>query len=79
MTASYADANHERLSQRTPIARAGQARANVPATPVRGIIDDPAMAYLQNNERRPRRCRPTQLRAAPRSTNLAATAALNSP
>ena len=79
MTASYADANHERLSQRTPIARAGQARANVPVTPVRGIIDAAAMAHLQNNERRPRRRSSVQLRAAPRSATLAATTALKSP
>jgi hypothetical protein len=79
MTASYADTKRRCLSQRAPIARAGQVRANATATRVRDIIDAPATVDLQNNERRPCRRQPGQLRAVPRSAALAATTALKSP
>jgi hypothetical protein len=79
VSASSADANHDRLSQRAPIARNGQARTNVPVTPVRGAIEAPATTILRNNQRRPRRGRPVQLRAEPRLAARAATTALKSP
>jgi hypothetical protein len=79
VSTSYADANHDRLSQRTPIARNGQARANPPDTPVRGAAGTTTTAPLHNNPHWPHRRWLTQMCAEPPWADLAPATALKSP